>query len=93
MLDDRLLGPGWGGDISDEEVIFIRQELLKDRRLAYQWGFIPSHSTRPTDAIRRIAMEGDPERRSANVPLAPPEMLTLWSYAGIDAPSSVKMSL
>ena len=93
MLDERLLGPGWGGDISDEEVIFIRQELLKDRRLAYRWGFIPSHSTRPTDAIRRIAMEGDPERRSANVPLARPRMLTLWSYAGIDAPTSDKMSL
>jgi len=93
MLDDRLLGPGWGGDISDDEVVFIRQELLKDKQLAYRWGFIPSHSTRPADAIRRVAMGGDPERRSANVPLARPGMLTLWSYAGIDAPPSAKISL
>ena len=93
MLDDRLLGPGWGGDISDDEVVFIRQELLKDKQLAYRWGFIPSHLTRPADAIRRVAMGGDPERRSANVPLARPGMLTLWSYAGIDAPPSAKISL
>ena len=39
MFDDRLLGPGWGGDISDDEVFFIQEELLKDKKLAYLWGF------------------------------------------------------
>lgn len=68
-FDDRLLGPGWAGDISDDEVFFIQEELLRDKKLAYQWGFAPSRSTRPADAIRRVALEGDPEHRNANVPL------------------------
>ena len=93
MFDDRLLGPGWGGDISDDEVVFIRRELLKDKRLAYRWGFIPSYGTRPSDAIRRVAMEGDPEHRNANVPLARPKMLTLWAYAGMDVPQLTAPSL
>ena len=68
-FDDRLLGPGWAGDISDDEVVFIQEELLRDRKLAYQWGFAPSRRTRPADAIRRVALEGDPEHRNANVSL------------------------
>ena len=92
MFDDRLLGPGWAGEISDDEVFFIQRELLKDKRLAYLWGFAPSRKTRPTDAIRRVAMEGDPEHRNANVPMARPpsrpRMLTLWAYAGIDLPDA-----
>lgn len=68
-FDDRLLGPGWAGDISDDEVDFIQEELLRDKKLAYQWGFAPSRRTRPADAIRRVALEGDPERRNANVSL------------------------
>ena len=88
MFDDRLLGPGWAGEISDDEVFFIQRELLKDKRLAYLWGFAPSRKTRPMDAIRRVAMEGDSQHRNANVPMARPpgrpRMLTLWAYAGID---------
>lgn len=104
MFDERLLGPGWGGDISDEEVSFIQEELLKDKKLAYRWGFAPSRRTRPADAIRRVAMEGDAVHRNANVPLTrphissnttpetrpitPPKTLTLWAYAGIDVPQA-----
>ena len=71
-FDDRLLGPGWAGDISDDEVLFIQEELLRDKKLAYQWGFAPSRRTRPADAIRRVALEGDPEHRNSNVPLIRP---------------------
>jgi len=39
---------------------------------AYQWGFAPSRRTRPADAIRRVALEGDPNRRNANVSLTRP---------------------
>ena len=69
MFDSRLLGPGWAGDISDDEVFFIQEELLRDNKLAYQWGFAPSRRNRPADAIRRVALEGDPEHRNANVSL------------------------
>ncbi len=97
MFDDRLLGPGWAGEISDDEVSFIQRELLKDKRLAYLWGFAPARKTRPTDAIRRVAMEGDPEHRNANVPVARPpshpRMLTLWAYAGIDLPEAPSLTM
>ncbi|MCH7714073.1 MAG: hypothetical protein IIC99_10670 [Chloroflexi bacterium] len=71
-FDGRLLGPGWAGEISDDEVFFIQKELLRDRKLAYQWGFAPSRRTRPADAIRRVALEGDPEHRNSNVSLTRP---------------------
>ena len=64
-----MLGPGWGGDISDDEVSFIQDELLKDKKLAYQWGFAPSRGARRPEAIRRVALEGDPEHRNTNVSL------------------------
>ena len=72
-FDGRLLGPGWAGEISDDEVFFIQKELLRDRKLAYQWGFAPSRRTRPADAIRRVALEGDPEHRNSNVSLTRPD--------------------
>ena len=72
-FDGRLLGPGWAGEIADDEVVFIQKELLRDRKLAYQWGFAPSRKARPADAIRRVALEGDPEHRNSNVSLTRPD--------------------
>lgn len=72
-FDGRLLGPGWAGEISDDEVVFIQDELLRDKKLAFQWGFAPSRRTRPADAIRRVALEGDPNHRNANVSLTRPD--------------------
>ena len=71
-VDSRLLEPGWAGELADDELAYIQGELLADDKLSYQWGFAPSLKTRPLEAIRRVAMDGDPERRSVNLPLARP---------------------
>ena len=71
-MDQRLLKPGWAGELAEDELANIQGELLADKKLSYQWGFAPAQKTRPLEAIRRVAMDGDPERRSVNIPLARP---------------------
>lgn len=70
--DRRLLEPGWAGELAEGELAYIQRELLRDKALAYRWGFAPSAKTRPEAAIRRVAMWGDPDARSVNVALARP---------------------
>ena len=68
----KLLVPGWAGELLDIELAYIQRWLLKDRRLAYGWGFAPSQGTRPADAIRRVVADGDPNDRTHNMRLARP---------------------
>ena len=84
VLDYRLLEPGWAGDLGDDELAYIQQELQRDKKLAYQWGFAPAQKTRPAEAIRRVAMDGDPDHRSINVPLARPRKGARRAKAGPD---------
>ena len=70
--DKCILEPGYAGEIDAEELDYLQRKLLEDKRLAYVWGFAPSQKTRPADAIRRVAMWGDPERRAVNYNLARP---------------------
>ena len=65
----KLLQPGWGGQLSDDEVDFILTKLQADPVLSYWWGFRPKTKRRPIEAIKAVAMWGDPEVRSANVKL------------------------
>ena len=68
----KLLEPGWGGHLTDEEVAYIQFHLIRDDKLAFKWGFRPGQKSRPEEAIRRVAMHGDPDNRGANVTLARP---------------------
>ena len=68
----KLLEPGWGGDIEDRELSYIKNALVGDRRFAMRWGFRPGQKTRSDEAIRRVAMEGDPEDVAQNRRLARP---------------------
>jgi hypothetical protein len=63
---------GGGGELTDEEVAYIQAALLTDDALSLKWGFRPSQKTRPVEAIRRVAMFGDPDNRRANMVLARP---------------------
>lgn len=66
----KLLEPGWAGVLDNDEVQFIQERLHQDDELSFWWGFRPGQKTRPEAAIRRIAVDGDPENRTANVRLA-----------------------
>ena len=70
--DPRLLVPGWAGQIDDDELAFIRYALFRDSKPARLWGFRPSQKARTDEAIRQVALHGDPEMTAHNRGLARP---------------------
>lgn len=80
--DPRLLEPGWAGEIADDELDFIRGTLFRDSKPARLWGFRPSQKNRADEAVRRVAMDGDPDSTAHNRGLArlrEGATLPLWS--------------
>ena len=73
--EKRLLEPGWAGEPDPGELDFIRDRLVKDRRLAVKWGFDPNIPTRPDWAICQVAMWGEPKHRPLNTALARKELV------------------
>ena len=69
-LNHKLVEPGWAGELTDEELAHIQKRLFEEPKLAKLWGFRPGMKTRSEQAIRRVAMHGDPENRSLNRNLA-----------------------
>ena len=65
----RLLQPGYWGQLEDEEVEFIQVKLLDNQNLSVAWGFKPMQKSHSPDAIRRVAMWGDPKDPAANTKL------------------------
>jgi len=66
---ERLLLPGWAGQVTDEELEYIQESLYQDKQLSFRWGFAPSQKTRSTTAILKVAMWGDQEDRLHNARL------------------------
>ncbi len=87
LFDERVLEPGWAGELTDQELTQIQKRLFEEPMLAKLWGFRPSMKTRSEQAIRRVALHGDPENRSLNrklarqpskiMPAMPPEAVIL----------------
>ena len=69
-IDQRLLEPGWGGELAPDELDFLLTALIKDKKLAYQWGLQPAKNRRPEWAIHQVATFGDPDIRATNMGLA-----------------------
>ena len=69
-MDERLLEPGWAGDLGDDELAFVKAHLLVDKALARRWGFRPGAKRRPDWAIRAVSMNGDPGNVALNRSLA-----------------------
>jgi hypothetical protein len=65
----RLLEPGFGGSLDDDEVVYILDRLKSDDALSFWWGWKPKAKSRAVEAIRRVAMSGSSEVRSLNVKL------------------------
>jgi hypothetical protein len=66
----KLLQPGWGGFLDDDELRYIQEKLKVDPSLSFTWGFRPGQKTRSESAIRRVAVHGDSDCRATNVKLA-----------------------
>jgi hypothetical protein len=54
--DERLLIPGWAGEISDDELTFIQERLRRYRKLLRQWKI--ANRSCPEYAIRNMALFG-----------------------------------
>jgi hypothetical protein len=68
----KLLIPGWGGSLSDDELAFILEHLQEDLSLRLWWGMKPSWRRIPEEVVKRVAMEGDPDDQALNRRLARP---------------------
>ena len=56
--DIRLLTPGFGGELDDDELEILKQELLRRPGLRARWGF--GEKERITKKkIQRVSLEGD----------------------------------
>ena len=62
----KLLEPGYWGYLEDEELEIIQRALENNPKLSFAWGFQPVQKSRAPDAIRRVAMWGDPKDREIN---------------------------
>jgi hypothetical protein len=60
----RLLEPGWAGAVDEEELLFIQSKLQSDDALSFWWGFKPRTKRRPVEAIKAVALLGDPDVRT-----------------------------
>ena len=58
---EKLLIPGFAGDLLVEELTFIKSQLRKSSRLRRQWGFRPSVKQLNEDYIQFVAMFGVPK--------------------------------
>jgi hypothetical protein len=66
----KLLEPGWGGQLDEDELEFIKGPLMQDAPLRLWWGMPPSWKRIPEEAVRRIAVEGNPDNQGHNRRLA-----------------------
>ena len=62
----KLLQPGYWGHLEDGELEIIQNALRNNPKLSFAWGFQPVQQTRSPEAIRRVAMWGDPKDREVN---------------------------
>lgn len=63
---NKLLQPGWAGALTDEEVDFLQRRLAEEPGIAIRWGFRPGMKTHSEQAVRRVAMYGEPDNPSWN---------------------------
>ncbi len=68
----KLLLPGWAGVLNEEELDYVRDALVRDRKLAQRWGFKPSMKIHDA-GILRVAMDGSDENWKINAGLVRPK--------------------
>ena len=54
--DERLLIPGWAGDLTDPELAFVEERLRRSCRLSKEWGIISGDYSE--GFIRHVALGG-----------------------------------
>jgi hypothetical protein len=55
---EKLLEPGWAGELSPDEFAHIRSQLQQSPSLKRRWGFRPSAKRLSESRIRAVARKG-----------------------------------
>ena len=55
---ERLLEPGWAGDLRPDELAYVKSELRQSASLRRRWGFRPSARRLSESRIRAVARDG-----------------------------------
>ncbi|MFO7773833.1 MAG: hypothetical protein R6V59_07885 [Dehalococcoidia bacterium] len=58
LYKEKLLEPGWAGELDRVEFEYVKSELSKSRSLRRRWGFRPSAKRLSESRIRAVAMNG-----------------------------------
>ena len=58
LYKEKLLEPGWAGDLDAVELEYIKSQLKQSPSLRRRWGFRPSAKRLSESRIRAVAMDG-----------------------------------
>lgn len=58
LYSNKLLEPGWAGELNDTELAYIKKSLFSDRRLRATWGFKRGTGRLSEEKIRKVALYG-----------------------------------
>ena len=58
LYKEKLLEPGWAGELDDVELEYIKSHLKQSPSLRRRWGFRPSAKRFAESRIRVVAMDG-----------------------------------
>lgn len=58
LYAEKLLEPGWAGEIDRRELAYIKSQLQQSASLKRRWGFRPSARRLSEARIRAIARDG-----------------------------------
>ena len=81
--DHRLLTPGWAGVLGDDELPYLVDQLHRDPKLAYLWGFKRRQRRYGEGPVRRVAMAGNPDLRRENPGAGPGQKRQCWGQRGL----------
>jgi len=57
-MRNKLLSPGYAGELTDEELAFIKKRLKKDKQLRARWGMVKGTGRINDEKVRAVAAEG-----------------------------------
>ena len=55
---EKLLEPGWAGELNPDEFTYVRSQLQQSSSLRRRWGFRPSAKRLSKSRIRAVARKG-----------------------------------
>jgi hypothetical protein len=58
FYENKLLQPGWAGELDPVELAYIKSQLKRSPTLKRRWGFKPSAKRLSKNRIRLVAMDG-----------------------------------